>query len=290
MHRSFLALAQTGVESSLSPPPSGGPTMLGAFAGDIIGSVYENCPIKHADFGPLFQNRAGPTDDSILTAATTHALISDRDYASACRSFGRKYPRAGYGASFVSWFREDDAPAYNSWGNGSAMRVSPVGWAFETKEEVLAEAERSAAVTHNHPEGIKGAQATALAVYMARNGSGKDSIKAEIEEVFGYDLSRRVVDIRPNYKFDVSCQGSVPEAIICFLEAESVEDAIRAAISLGGDSDTQACIAGAIAEAHFGPLDAVMVDEVRKRLSYHILGIVDEFEQKFLANKPSYEL
>lgn len=229
MHRSFSAMTQAGSLSS-----SFTPTMIGAFAGDIIGSVYENCPTKHTDFVPLFHERSAPTDDSVLTVATAHALLTDRDYSSAYRAFGRQYPRAGYGGSFIRWLREDDASPYNSWGNGSAMRVSPIGWAFETKEEVLAEAERSAAVTHNHPEGIKGAQATALAVYLGRKGSGKAKIREEIEALFGYDLKRHTEDIRTEYRFDVSCQGSVPEAIICFLEAKSVEDAIRLAISLGG--------------------------------------------------------
>jgi len=291
----------------VAAPASKVPTMLGAIAGDIIGSIYEVDPIKRADFSPLFDDeRCRFTDDTVLTVATAHAILSTGaaddddgqgerrfhvDYASSYRKFGRIYPRAGYGSLFIAWCGDDiispsrtPSPPYGSWGNGSAMRVSPVEWAFDKKEEVLYQAERSAAVTHNHPEGIKGAQATALAVYMARKGRGKDDIKSEIESSFGYDLDRRVEDIRPAYTFDLSCQGSVPEAIICFLESKSVEDAIRLAVSLGGDADTQACIAGSIAEAYYGPLDAAMVMEVRNRLPAHLLGVIDDFTEKFLAN------
>uniref|UniRef100_A0A7S2E8H1 ADP-ribosylglycohydrolase n=1 Tax=Trieres chinensis TaxID=1514140 RepID=A0A7S2E8H1_TRICV len=256
--------------------------MMGSIAGDIIGSVYESRPIKTADFEPLFGLRCGPTDDTFLTVATASALLSDRDYASAYRNYGRKYPKAGYGASFQRWVLEESAPAYKSWGNGSAMRVSPIGWACSSRDQVLDEAAKSAIVTHDHPEGIKGAQATALAVFLARTGSSKDEIKEDIEMTFGYDLTRRLDDIRPEYRFDVSCQGSVPESIIAFLESRSTEDAIRLAISLGGDSDTQACIAGGIAEAYYGPLGAELSEEVSRRLPDDEIQILNAFVNRFM--------
>jgi ADP-ribosylglycohydrolase len=215
-----------------------------------------------------------------------NALLTDKDYASAYRQFGRKYPHAGYGASFIDWFSQDDAGPYNSWGNGSAMRVSPIGWAFNTREKVLEEARLSAEVTHNHPEGIKGAQATALAIYLARTGGTKDTIKADIEDLFDYDLSSRTVDdIRPTYTFDISCQGSVPQSILCFLEADSARQAIRLAVSLGGDADTQACIAGSIAEAYYGPLGIGLSVQVRKYLPPELLSVVDAFGRKHLSDE-----
>ncbi len=252
--------------------------MLGAIAGDIIGSIYEGSRrrIKTTDF-PLFSPHCHFTDDTVLTIATADALLNALDYAAVYRAYGRRYPHAGYGGTFIHWIFTDQAGPYHSWGNGSAMRVSPVGWACDTVDAVLAEAERSAAVTHNHPEGIKGAQATALAVYLARTGHSKAAIKSEIEQRFGYNLSRSLAGIRPAYRFDVSCQGSVPEAIIAFLEATDVEQAIRLAISLGGDSDTLACIAGGIAHAHFGPVPATMATEVRRRLPADLLTVVDAF-------------
>ena len=225
--------------------------MIGAIAGDIIGSAYEHAPIKSKDF-PLFHPRARFTDDSVLTVAVAHAILEQRSYGSSIREIGRRYPKAGYGAGFIRWLLADDAPPYGSWGNGSAMRVSPIGFAFDDVEAVLGEARASAAVTHDHPEGIKGAQATALAIFMARGRATREDIRTGISRRFGYDLDRSVDDIRPGYAFDVSCQGSVPEAIIAFLDSSDWEDAVRNAVSLGGDSDTLACITGAIAEAWYG--------------------------------------
>ena len=204
--------------------------------------------IKTTDF-ELFKSECTYTDDTVLTAATAQALMTDGDYAKAYQDFARRYADRGYGGNFSRWFRSDNPQPYNSWGNSSAMRVSPVGFAFNTVDEVLTEAKRSAEVTHNHPEGIKGAQATALAILLARQGLDKSTIRKEISERFAYDLSRSLDEIRPGYRFDVSCQGSVPEAIITFLESADYEDAIRKAISLGGDSDTIACVNGGIAEA-----------------------------------------
>jgi len=172
-------------------------------------------PVKTTDF-ELFPPGARFTDDTVLTVATAEALLSDGDYAGAYRRYGRAFPNAGYGGSFFRWLFSEDARPYNSWGNGAAMRVSPVGFALDSVDDVLAEAARSAAVTHNHPEGIKGAQATALAVLLARSKESKASIRSEIQDRFDYDLTRALDAIRPPYRFDVSCQGSVPESLIAY--------------------------------------------------------------------------
>ena len=254
--------------------------MLGAIAGDIIGSVYEWHPIKTKEF-PLFDPYCHFTDDSVLTIAVAQALLTDGDYHSAVLSLGRRYPDAGYGGSFRQWLRDADPQPYSSWGNGSAMRVSPVGWAFNTTEAVLQEAARSAAITHNHPEGIKGAQATALALFLARTVKDKETIRATIEDRFGYDLHRTVDTIRPAYRFDVSCQGTVPEAIVAFLDSVSFEDTIRNAISLGGDSDTLACIAGGMAEAYYGPVPTPIAEKAADMPPADLRAVVDEFCRRF---------
>jgi ADP-ribosylglycohydrolase len=250
--------------------------MLGAMIGDMVGSVYEWHNIKTTDF-VLFKSNSTFTDDTVLTAATAKALMTDGDYTVAYQDFARRYPRRGYGGNFSQWIWDENPQPYNSWGNGSAMRVSPVGFAFDTVEEVLAEAERSAAVTHNHPEGIKGAQATALAVLLARQGVAMKDIRDEIANRFEYNLDRTLSEIRPGYAFDVSCQGSVPEAIIAFLESESYEDAIRKAVSLGGDSDTIACITGGIAEVYYGGVPEEIAAEGRARLPGEFVKILDDF-------------
>lgn len=256
--------------------------MLGAIAGDIIGSPFEGWgrQIKKTEF-ELFSEASQFTDDTVLTVAVADAILSGEDYAATLKRYGQKYPFAGYGGSFFGWIHAASSEPYNSWGNGSAMRVSPVGWAFEGVDEVLTEAEQSAAVTHNHPEGIKGAQATALAVLLARSGTGKDEIKREISDRFIYDLDRALEDIRPTYTFDVSCQGSVPESLIAFLESEDFESAVRNAVSLGGDSDTMACIAGAVAEAFYGSVPAAIAGEVKSRLPANLLTVVDQFEGRY---------
>jgi len=228
--------------------------MIGAIIGDIIGSIYEWRNIKTKDF-QLFGKGCRFTDDSVMTIAVAEALMNGgtpEDYVKAMKRFGKMYPNAGYGGHFRKWLRTDVSEPYNSWGNGSAMRVSPVGWRFDSLEETENAAEISAAVTHNHPEGIKGAQATASAIFLARTGKSKNEIKVYIENKYGYDLTRTLDDIRPAYKFDVSCMGTVPEAIIAFLESADFEDAIRNAVSLGGDSDTLTAITGSIAEAAYG--------------------------------------
>jgi ADP-ribosylglycohydrolase len=254
--------------------------MLGAIAGDVIGSVYEAGPVKTADF-ELFPPGARFTDDTVLTVATAEALLGDGDYAGAYRRYGRAFPNAGYGGSFFRWLFSEDAGPYNSWGNGAAMRVSPVGFALDSIDDVLAEAARSAAVTHNHPEGIKGAQATALAVFLARSKESKASIRSEIQDRFDYDLTHALDAIRPPYRFDVSCQGSVPESLIAFLESTDYERAVRNAVSLGGDADTMACIAGGIAEAFYGGVPEQIAREVRSRLPEGFLDVLARFEGRY---------
>ena len=252
--------------------------MMGAIAGDIVGSVYEHHPIKTKDF-PLFQPGSRFTDDSVLTIAVADAILTRCPYRDAVLKWGRRYPDAGYGGTFARWLQADDPAPYHSWGNGSAMRVGPVGWAFDTEDEVLRQAQMIAEITHDHPEGIKGAQATALAVYLARTGADKAVIRTRIESQFGYDLARTVESIRLTYEFDVSCQGTVPEALIAFLDAESYEDAVRNAVSLGGDADTLACIAGAVAEAFYGGLPDPIRTEVLARLTPELWAVVEAFER-----------
>ena len=255
--------------------------MIGAIAGDIIGSVYEAYQIKTKDF-PLFHPRCRFTDDTVLTVAVADAILTDRPYEQSVREIGRLYPEAGYGRAFIGWLFSEHPQPYNSWGNGSAMRVSPVGFAFNTEDEVLSEAEKTANISHNHPEGIKGAQATALAVLLARMGYTKEEIRGQIGQRFGYNMNRTVDDIRPTYSFDVSCRGTVPEAIIAFLDSTSYEDAVRNAISLGGDSDTLACITGGIAEAFYRDVPDDIRAKVRELLSQGLLGIAEAFCEKYI--------
>ncbi len=254
--------------------------MIGAIAGDIIGSVYEYNPIKTKDF-PLFHPRSHFTDDTVLTVAIAEAILTGRPYLESVREIGRRYPDAGYGGFFLRWLFSDDPRPYNSWGNGAAMRVSPVGFAFASEEEVLRQARQSAEISHNHPEGIKGAQATALAVFLARTGNGKREIAARIVELFGYDLGGSVEDIRPSYSFDESCQGTVPEALVAFLDSTSYEDAVRNAISLGGDSDTLACITGGIAEAFYGGVPEAIRAEVQVRLPPELWEVTEAFSRRY---------
>jgi len=227
--------------------------MFGAIIGDIIGSTREFQKNKTKDF-ELFPDGSDFTDDTVLTIATADAILNKRNYGDVYKEYALKYPNRGYGGSFYKWILDTNSEPYNSFGNGSAMRVSPIGWAFDTLEKVLEEAKKSAEVTHNHPEGIKGAQAVASAVFLARTGSSKEKIRDYLKSTFQYDLDRSVDEIRLRCTGDCSCIKSVPEAIICFLESESFEDAIRNAISLGGDADTQACITGSIAEAFYGDI------------------------------------
>jgi ADP-ribosylglycohydrolase len=254
--------------------------LLGAITGDIVGSVYEQAGMKRTDF-PLFSPGCRFTDDTVLTVAVAEVLLEGGDYADAFVDYFWRYPDAGYGGGFFRWASERQRLPYNSWGNGSAMRVSPVAYAFDTVDEVLEEAARSAAVTHDHPEGIKGAQAIAAAMFLARQSESRDAIRAYITQTFGYDLSRTVDEIRPDYVFDVSCRGSVPPAIIAFLDSTDFEDGVRKAVSLGGDSDTLACMAGAIAEAFYGgvPNDILVraMDHIPSDLRHTVESFVAEY-------------
>lgn len=257
-----------------------GGNMIGAISGDVIGSFFEHNTIKSTLFD-LFSHYSRFTDDTVLTVAIASSILRKTDYAASVKMFGRKYPNAGYGGAFFKWLFSPDTKPYNSWGNGSAMRVSPVGFAFDSLEDVLQEAKKSAEITHNHPEGIKGAQAVAMAIFMAREGNTKEKIRQEISDRFSYNLNRTLDEIRPGYFFDVSCQGSVPEAIIAFLESGNFEDAIRKGISLGGDSDTIACMAGGIAQAYYKDIPHEIVSNVRMRLPDDFLVIIDEFNAKY---------
>lgn len=250
--------------------------MTGAIAGDIIGSVYEFDNIKTTDF-PLFTNESDYTDDTIMTVAVADWLLNGGDLAKVMQRYGREYPypTGGYGGRFSGWLREKDPQPYNSWGNGSAMRVSAVGWMFDSLEKTLEVAKETAVVTHNHPEGIKGAQATAAAIYLARTGKSKQDIKQYIETTFSYDLGRTCDEIRPFYRFNESCQGTVPEAIIAFLDSSDFENAIRLAVSLGGDSDTLACITGGIVEAFYGIPEDIKL-EVKKRIPEKFNEIISQ--------------
>ena len=260
--------------------------MIGAIAGDVIGSVHEAAATKTKRF-LLFTPESCFTDDTVMTAAVAEVLLTGGDYVRTYQKYFRAYPEAGYGMQFMIWCELRKTEPYNSWGNGSAMRVSPVAYAFDTLEEVLAEAKRSAEVTHNHEQGIRGAQATAAAIFLARTGSTKDQIREYIEVTFDYFLDDTIAQIRPTYCFDVSCQGSVPQSIIAFLESTSYEDAVRNAISFGGDADTMACIAGAIAEAYYGGVPDAIKSEVMGRLDDRLRGVVKEFTERFtsLLNK-----
>ena len=247
---------------------------------DIVGSVFELSPIKHKSF-PLISELSRFTDDTVLTVAIADAIMHGTDYVTVVRDYALRFPHAGYGGHFIRWASSGGEAPYNSWGNGSAMRVSPVGWAFESVESVLTEAERTAAITHNHPEGVKGAQATALALFLARQGATRTEIRETIEGRFGYDLSRSTDEIRETYDFDVSCQGSVPESLISFLESEDFEDAVRTAISLGGDADTMACIAGAVAEAFYGGIPAELEQQVIQVLAPALRTVVVQFRDRY---------
>lgn len=262
--------------------------MLGAVIGDITGSIYEFDNIKTKDF-ELFSNGMNYTDDSIMALAVAQALLDHRkngmDLSEAIitemRRLGRKYPcpMGSYGARFSSWLRSDQPQPYYSFGNGSAMRVAACGFAADTLEQALEYAEISAAVTHNHPEGIKGAKAAAGCIWLARHGADKAQIKAFVQRDF-YELNQSVDDIRPTYQFNESCQGTVPQAIQAFLDSTDFEDAIRTAVSLGGDSDTLACITGGIAEAYYG-IPKQMADRAKQFLPDDLFNIVQEFEAQF---------
>ena len=256
--------------------------MIGAIAGDVIGSVFEFNNVKSTDF-ELFSAGSTYTDDTVLTVAVADCILNNKNYAAAFKEYGLRYPDGGYGGRFLQWLHSESSEPYNSYGNGSAMRVSPVGWAYDRLEEVLEEAERSAAVTHNHPEGIKGAQAVAAAILMARQGGSKEEIRGYVEAQFAYNLGQTLEEIRPHYRFDETCQGSVPQTIIAFLESEDFEDAVRKAVSIGGDSDTIACITGAIAQAYYGAVPPSIEKRVRELLPAELLAVVEDFERSYMS-------
>lgn len=254
--------------------------MLGTIAGDLIGSHYEFNKVKTKDFD-IFKNNHF-TDDTLLTVAVAKALVDGTSYKENIIDFGQRYNEVGFGASFREWLTgSSDYEPYKSWGNGSAMRVSPIAYAFNDLSQVLEEAKRTAEVTHNHEEGIKGAQAVAAAIFLALKNKDKPFIKQYIESEFNYDLDRTVSEIRPDYKFDVSCQGSVPESIICFLESTSYEDCVRNAVSLGGDADTMAAMAGGIAEAYYKEIPQVITDKVDYILPKEFKDILKAFSTKY---------
>jgi ADP-ribosyl-[dinitrogen reductase] hydrolase len=260
--------------------------VLGAIAGDIIGSAWEANGEKRYAF-PLFTEHSRFTDDTAMTVAVAHAILTDGDYAKAMRAVGRRHPLVGYGQRFQDWLFDASMGPYGSYGNGAAMRTSPVAEAARSLDEALSEAQRCAALTHDHPDGVTGAQAVAMAVFLARSGAGKDSIRREVASRFAYDLNRRLADVRPGYSWDLAASRSVPEAILCFLEAESYEAAVRNAVSLGGDADTMACIAGAIAEAHWGAVPASIARPVRDRLPDEFTRVLEAFEARFPQPRPS---
>ena len=261
--------------------------MIGAIIGDIAGSRFEWHNIKSKDFD-LFHRRCFFTDDTVMTLAVAEAILECcgdtdllPDQAVKCmQEVGRPYPDCGFGGRFYGWIYSSDPKPYNSWGNGSAMRVSPVAWAARDLDECTAMSRAVTEVTHNHPEGIKGAEAIAAAAFLALHGSSKDEIRSHIETVYGYDLSFTLDSIRPGYKFDVSCMGTVPPAIAAFLESTDFEDAIRNAVSIGGDSDTLAACTGAIAEAFYG-VPEKMRDIALTYLDERLYGIWADFERAF---------
>ena len=269
--------------------------MLGAIIGDTAGSVYEFNNIKTIDF-PFFSEKSDYTDDSIMTMAVAEWLLKDPTHGmdtleASFVSFARKYPcpMGGYGGGFQRWlFRSDGhREPYNSWGNGASMRASANGWMFDTLEETERVAGLSAAITHNHPEGIKGAQSTAAAIFMARNGSSKEAIRSYITERYGYNLDRTCDEIRPVYQWDSSCQGTTPEAMVAFLDSTDFESAIRLAVSLGGDSDTLACITGGIAEAFYKKIPDDIALKIWTLIPDDFKAILKEMEAKTSYRLPN---
>ena len=269
--------------------------MLGAIIGDIAGSVYEFNNIKSEDF-PLLEDRCFFTDDSVMTVAVAEALLNgkrDEKKTEACmvkamKKYGKAFPNAGYGGRFSGWLESKEPKPYGSYGNGSAMRVSPVAWYFHSLEKVEKFAEISARVTHDHPEGIKGVKAVAVAIFMARNGRDKDYIKRYLELKYRYDFSRTLDEIRPTYQFDETCQGTVPVALEAFFEAESFEDTIRKAISVGGDSDTVAAIAGSVAEAVY-PIPKEMPERPKSFLGKKLLALLKKWDGDLSVSPSPFE-
>jgi ADP-ribosylglycohydrolase len=268
--------------------------MLGAIIGDIIGSPYEFDAVEKTKEFPLFSENSVWTDDTVMTVAVADAFLTAgldaseealrQQMVKCLRHYGKLYPKAGYGLRFWKWLRSWRPKPYNSCGNGSAMRVSSAAWLYHNLESVRKAARISAEVTHNHPEGIKGAEATAAAIFLARTGYRKEEIKTYVIKEFGYDLSRTCDEIRPGYYHVEICQQTVPEAVTAFLEGEDFEDVIRTAVSLGGDCDTLTCIAGGMAEAFYG-MPEEFVQKVRDRLPDDMLEVIDVFYRTIDSHK-----
>jgi ADP-ribosylglycohydrolase len=256
--------------------------MIGSLIGDIAGSTYEFLENKDSTV-ELFPPGSSFTDDTVMSVATAHAILSGVSYRDAYLDFGTRYPdpMGAYGMRFAQWLRSGGEP-YGSWGNGSAMRAGAIGWGFPSLERISEEAKASASVSHNHPEGIKGAQAIATAVWLAKNGRTVDEIRDHVKGTFGYKLDRTLDEIRPTYRFDESCQGTVPEALTAFFESTDFESAIRNAISLGGDADTLACITGAVAEAHYRDIPDYMIKVVDRVLDEPLMEVVRAFRAKYV--------
>ena len=262
--------------------------MLGAIIGDIVGSIYEFDNIKTKDF-ELFDRECFFTDDTVMSIAVAEALLDtqpgDKEdeirnkLVVSMKKWGREYPHAGYGGHFAGWLRTDDTQPYNSYGNGSAMRASAAGWLYYDMFTTRYMARLTSAVTHNHPEGIKGAEATAAAIFLARNGAPKQEIREYVEKEFSYNLDFTCDEIRPTYYFNETCMDTVPQAIVAFLDGESFEDVIRTGVSIGGDTDTLCAIAGSVAEAYYGiPED--IGETAKSFLTYDLLEVVEKFYNK----------
>ena len=257
--------------------------MIGAIIGDYVGSIYEWHNIKTTDF-LFFSPTCRFTDDTVMSVAVADALMNSVDMAASLRRNGRMFPQADYGSRFRAWLQDDSAADYGSYGNGSAMRASAAGWMAASLEEALDLARQSALPTHSHPEGIRGAQVVAGCICLLRQGADKPSIRQWVEDM-GYRLDFTLDDIRPAYTFDVTCQGSVPQAIVAFLEAEDFESAVRLAVSIGGDCDTIACIAGALAEARWGVPEG-FVRHVAERLPAELYQPLAAFEARYAKPLP----
>ena len=253
--------------------------MFGAIAGDIIGSAFGQQPTNSTEFELLGSNSC-MTDESVLTVATAHALLNGKDYKKAYRFWGKTYANASYGASFLRWLFLESEDAYDSFNNEAAMRVSPIAWAFDSLEKVLSEAERSARVTHSHPDAVKGAQAVAAAVYLARTGAKIETIRQEIETRFGYDLSTPLNELNPDSDHGESVLGSVPHALRAFLESADWESSVRNAVALGGESDTQSSITGSVAEAYFGGVPGEIWKQCNTRIPDNMRSVCRKFSKK----------
>lgn len=255
-------------------------TIFGAIAGDVIGSTYEFKNEKSTNIN-IFVEDSKFTDDTVLTIAVADAILNNKDFGKTIWEYGNKYFDCGYGGSFIKWLTDENPQPYDSWGNGSGMRVSPVGWAYSSLEQTLEAAKKSAECTHNNPEGIKGAQVVASAIYLARNGFSKIAIKDYITAAFGYDLNFKLDDIREKYKFYVSCQNSIPQAIVAFLESSNFESAIRLAISIGGDSDTISAMAGSVSIAYYNEIPDNIYNFVKSKLPQEFIDIIEQFNEKY---------